>query len=439
MQWGFTLLIFVVGIMALLLSGMPVGLGFLTLNLIATYIFMHGTSGLIQMSVPLMSSIKSWSFLPIPLFILLGELLFRSGIAGRAINVTDIFLGRIPGRLGVIGVVSASLMGTFTGSSMATSSVLLSTLYPEMEKRGYKWPMSIGTCIGAGGLAMMIPPSTLAVLLATMGKVSIGQLLMAGFIPGLLMGFLYSCYIIIRSALQPSIAPPYPMQYMPLSQKLFLVVRDLVPIGMIIFLVSGVIFFGVATPAEAAATGVAGAIIVIALYKQLNLKTLKASFSSAVRIAVMLFTIVMGSVSFSYVLSFSGVNKALVHWAISLSVHPIMILIFFQFVLLIMGMFVETTSIIMITIPVFMPVIRALGFDPLWFLVLFMINMEMAESTPPFGVLLFVTKGALPNVPMKDIILAGLPFLACDAISTVMVMLFPKIALWLPSLMLKYR
>ncbi|MBA7531559.1 C4-dicarboxylate TRAP transporter large permease protein DctM [subsurface metagenome] len=439
MGWELTLLIFIVGILSLLLLGMPVALGFLTINLIGTYIFMGGTLGLSQMAIPIMSSIKSWSFLPIPLFILLGELLFRSGIAGRAINVTDIFFGRMPGRLGIVGVVSACLMGSFTGSSMATTSVLLSTLLPEMENRGYKTPMSLGPIIGAGGLAMMIPPSTLAVLLATLARASIGQLLMAGFIPGLLMGSLYLSYIIIRSWLQPSLAPAYSIQHMTLSKKLWLVVRDLVPIGLIVFLVSGVIFFGIATPSEAAATGTVGAIVVIALYKQLTLKTIKMALLRSAKISIMLFTIVMGSVSFSYVLSFSGVNKSLILWVTSLSVHPIIILFSLQFILFFMGMFIETTSIIMITIPMYMPIIQALGFNPLWFLVIFMINMEMAESTPPFGVLLFVVKGILPRTPMKDIMLSAVPFLVCDAIAIAMIMLFPKIALWLPSIMLLSR
>ena len=359
MGWELTLLIFIVGILSLLLLGMPVALGFLTINLIGTYIFMGGTLGLSQMAIPIMSSIKSWSFLPIPLFILLGELLFRSGIAGRAINVTDIFFGRMPGRLGIVGVVSGCLMGSFTGSSMATTSVLLSTLLPEMENRGYKTPMSLGPIIGAGGLAMMIPPSTLAVLLATLARASIGQTVIR--------------YRLFRK------------------------------------------------------------------YKQLTLKTIKMALLRSAKISIMLFTIVMGSVSFSYVLSFSGVNKSLILWVTSLSVHPIIILFSLQFILFFMGMFIETTSIIMITIPMYMPIIQALGFNPLWFLVIFMINMEMAESTPPFGVLLFVVKGILPRTPMKDIMLSAVPFLVCDAIAIAMIMLFPKIALWLPSIMLLSR
>jgi len=436
--WEIILLMFFLGLVLFILLGMPVALAFLTVTFAGTFI-LDGTLGLTQLAIPLMVSIRSWSFLPIPLFILLGELLFRSGIAGRAVNVIDMLFGRMPGRLGVISVVSATLMGTFTGSSMATSSVLLSTLYPEMEKRGYKTPMSVGPIIGAGGLARMIPPNTLSVVLATLASVSVGQLLMAAFIPGLLMALLYIVYIIIRCWLHPSIAPLYYRPRMALSKILWLFFRNLVPIGLIVFLVSGFIFFGIATPSESAAAGVVGAIFLLALYKQLNLKILKESFSQATKISIMLFTIIMGSVAFSYALSFSGVNKSLVEWVTSLSIHPLMILISFQLILLILGMFVETTSIIMITIPVFMPIIRGLGFDPVWFLVLFMINMEMAESTPPFGVLLFVTKGALPSIPMKDIILAGLPFLACDAIATIMVMIFPKITLWLPSIVLQFR
>ncbi len=435
MGWELVLLLFFGSLIVLLLLGMPVALAFLTVSMVGALAYWGGGVGVSQMSLSLVSSVRNWSLLPIPLFVLMGELLFQSGMASRSIDVVDMWLGRVPGRLAVVGVVSSALMGTFTGSSLACGSVLASTLVPEMDKRGYKKVMSIGPISGTGGLAMMIPPSGLAVFLATLAGVSVEKLLIGGIIPGLIMGSLYIGYIIVRSWLQPSVAPPYVVPPIPLSKRLWAVVVHLLPLALVVFLVTGVILFGIATPSEAAATGTLGGFLVTLLYRAITWEKVKAALVSTIKISAMLFTIMLGSVTFSQILSFSGATKAMVGWVTSLSIAPILIIIALQLVVFILGCFMEVNSIIMITIPIFMPIVRALGFNEIWFLLLYMMNCEMAESTPPFGVMLFLMKGMFPKVPMLEIIKSGLPYLATDAFAMALVMIFPQVALWLPSLM----
>lgn len=438
MNWAIYLLIIMTGLLVLLFFGMTIPLAFLTVNLVAVHFFM-GSKGMSQLPLYLMTSIKNWALLPIPFFILMGEILFSSGIAGLAISTVDLWLGKLPGRYGLLCVGSATLMGTFTGSSMATSAILVSSVLPEMEKRGYKAEMSIGPIIGAGGLAMMIPPSNLAIVVATLSAQSVGEVLIAIIIPGLLMGLMYTIYIIGRASLQPTIAPKYIYEEnnppFSLIEKLIFTIKNVVPLIIIIFSVTGVIFFGIATPSEAAATGVIGSIFVVCLYRKFEMKLLLRSVLNALKITVMLYSIILSSVTFSYILNFSGISKNLIQWVITLPMPPIMVIISMLLVLLIMGMFMEVNAIVMITIPLFFPIVKSLGFDQLWFLILYMILMEMAECTPPFGVLLYLVKGMLPHVSVGAIIKSVLPFVICDSISVTIIMLFPKIVYWLPNLM----
>lgn len=439
MSWEAYLLFIVCALLLLLFFGMTVPLAFLTVNVIAVYIF-FGPNGMGQLSLYLMNSIKKWTLLPIPLFVFMGEILFRSGIAARAINTVDLWFGKVPGRLGLVCVASATLMGTFTGSSMATSAVLTSTLLPEMEKRGYSIEMSIGPIIGAGGLALMIPPSNSAIITATLAGQPIGQVLIAIILPGILMGLMYSIYIVSRALINPDIAPKYEIDGtdlpVSLSEKLIITAKNVVPLAIIIFSVTGVIFFGITTPSEAAATGVLGSILVVFLYREFKIKIFFESLFNATKIAVMLYCIILSSVSFSYILNFSGISKNLGLWVTTLNLPPILIIISMILVVLIMGMFMETNAIKMITIPIFFPIVKLLGYNELWFLILFMICTEMSECTPPFGVLLFLVKGLLgERVSMSTVIRSAIPFVLCDSVSLILIMIFPKIVYFLPSLM----
>ncbi len=334
------------------------------------------------------------------------------------------------------GLTVPILFASLTGSSSGSTALLGSVLVPEMEKRGYKKPMSLGPILGSGGLAIMIPPSGLAILLAAIAEISIGKLLMAIIMPGLLMAAFYATYIIFRCKLQPYIAPAYEIASISLSQKLIATARCILPVGIVLFAVTGVIFLGIATPSEAAATGTLGSLILAALYGKLNWTMFKKATMGTISITVMIFMIMVGAKIFSQILVFSGATIGLVEFATGLPVAPIVLIIVMQIVIMIMGMFLSVSAIIMICAPVFMPIVLTMGFNPVWFGTIFLLNIEMAMTTPPYGTSLFVMKSvAPPDTTMGDVVRAALPFIYCDAVAIALIIAFPGIALWLPGLM----
>jgi tripartite ATP-independent transporter DctM subunit len=371
------------------------------------------------------------------MFVLLGEMMFQSGMGSRILDVLDQWLGRLPGRLALMSVGWSAMFSTMTGNMIATAAMLGKMLIPEMERRGYKKPMSIGPIMGAGGLAMIIPPSGLAVLLGALGDVSIGRLLIGGIIPGLLIAAFYATYIIVRCWLQSSIAPPYEVITPTLAQKIVATIRYVIPLGLIIFLVLGIMFLGIATPTEAAVSGAIGSFILSAFYRKLNWNVVTNSLIGTLEITVMVLMIIVGAMTFTQILAFSGATQGLTRFVVELPLSPFAIIVCMQIALLFLGAFMDIVAIMMITVPLYIPIVKALGFDTVWFGLIMLINIEMAMTTPPFGMLLFVTKGvAPPDTKMIDIYKAGFPFLLCDATAMGLIMAFPNLALWLPNQMI---
>ena len=430
------LLLILGSLIFMMATGMPVAFSFLLINVVGVFLFWGGEIGLRQLILSIFESVTSFTLLPIPLFILMGEVMFLSEMAPRMIDTLDKWLGRLPGRLGLLAVGGGTLFATMSGASMASCAMLGSVLTPEMEKRGYKKPMSLGPILGSGGLAIMIPPSALGVLLGVIGEISIGKILIAIIVPGILMAVLYAIYVIGRCYLQPSIAPTYEVTPTPLSEKLIATVRYILPLGFIVFLVTGVIFLGIATPSEAAATGALGCFILADAYGRLNWGVVKKSVVGTLRITVMTLIILVGAKAFAQILAYTQASRGLVEFTVGLPLAPIFVIIVMQIVVLILGMFMSAVAIMMITLPMFMPVVLSLGFDPVWFAVIFLLNIEMATTTPPFGMSLFVMKGvAPPDTTMGDIYRAGLPFLGCDVIVMALLIAFPVLTMWLLGLM----
>jgi len=423
------------GFMIMLATGMPIAFSFLLVCVAMVYFLWGGDTGIRTLVTSISAHMTRFVILPLPLFILMGEVIFHSGIAPNMIDTLDKWLGRLPGRLGLLAVASGTLLATLTGASMGSTAILGSLLTPEMEERGYKKSMSLGPILGSGGLAIMIPPSGLAVFLGAIGMISIGNILIAIVLPGLLMAALYTAYIILRCKFQPAIAPPYVVALPPLSDRLLATVKYILPIGFIIFLVIGVILLGIATPSEAAATGALGTFLLAAAYRRLSWEVIKKSVMGAFQLTVLVFTILMGAYAFAQVLAFSGAGKGLANFIIGLPLDPIFIFIGIQLFALLMGMFITPTGVMTIIVPIFMPVINALGFNPVWFAVTLLLNVEMATTSPPFGSGLYVMKGvAPPGTTMGDCYRAALPFLGCDLIAMVLIIAFPSVALWLPSI-----
>jgi tripartite ATP-independent transporter DctM subunit len=435
MEWQLLLLLILGGMVLLMATGMPIVISLFTIVIIGAYMLYGGMVGLEQLILSIYTTLTSFTLLPIPLFVLMGELMVHSGIAVNVIDVLGKWMGRIPGRLSLLTVAAGTIMSTLTGSSMASVAILGAVLVPEMESRGYHKHMVLGPILGSGGLAMMIPPSAMAIILCSIGQISIGATLMAIIIPGLLMALFYATYIIVVCLINPSLAPSYDVAKVPLREKVVGLAIYVLPTGIIIFLVIGLILLGVATPSESAASGTIGMVALILAYGRMNWDVIKKSILGTLTVTGMAFAIIAAANTFSQILSFSGATQGLTEFATRLPLPPIALVITMQVVILIMGAFMDPVAILMITLPIFVPFILSLGFSDIWFAAIVLLNIEMAMTTPPFGLCLFVMKGVTKEeISMMDIYLSALPFLMCDAAVMGLMLAFPEIALWLPKL-----
>jgi tripartite ATP-independent transporter DctM subunit len=371
----------------------------------------------------------------VPLFLLMGELLFRSGIAARLMDVLDAWLGRVPGRLSLMAVGGGTLFATLAGSGAATTALLGRILVPDMMKRGYKQPMTLGPVMGSGGLAVMLPPSALGVILAATADISVGAFLMSIIVPGLLMALSYAIYVVLRCYLQPDLAPAYVAEKSALKQRLRDTVVYVFPLATIVFVVTGLIFLGIATPTESAGLGALAALILARVYGRLDWPMLRECLESTMRTSIMVLMILSGASAFSQLLAFTGASAGLVDVATSTSLSPVMIVISMQVVLLLLGTFMESLAMILLTVPIYFPIIEALSLSPIWFGAIMLLNMEMAAISPPFGFGLFVMKAVAPQgTTMMDVYKASVPFLILNAIVMLIMIFFPSVVLWLPSL-----
>ncbi len=435
MEWYEALAILLGSIVFLMAIGMPVALAFLAANIIGGWIFMGGERGVSALLNNGWGALTSFALVPIPLFLLMGEVFFQTGLGGRMFNAIDKLLGKVPGRLSYVTVLGGTGFSTLSGSSMGSTALLGTLMVPEMNARGYKSHMSIGPILGTGGLAIIIPPSALAVLLATLAQIDVGALLIAGIIPGLILAGLYVLTIWIQTRRDPLAAPAYEVEPMAASEKASLFLKDVVPqIGLMVVIVI-LMINGFFTPSEAAAFGALGVFILAALYRCLSWKVVKASVWGALRVTLMAYLIVFGSATFSQLLAFSGASRGLISWATGFELEPVFMLMVMFGVLLLLGMFMEQISIMLLTVPIFFPLAISIGFDPIWFGLVMLLSLEISFTTPPFGLLLFVMKGvAPPGTTMKEIYLAAIPFIFCSLLVVVLLVMFPALATWLPSL-----
>jgi tripartite ATP-independent transporter DctM subunit len=436
MDWPLYMLFFFGGLSILLLIGMPVAFAFMLVNVIGVYLFWGGSIGLSQLILSIDSSINTFVLVPVPMFILMGTIMFHSGVAFKMIDVLDGWMGRIAGRLSLLAIGAGALLATLTGVAMGSVAMLGSTLAPEMKKRGYSKSMTFGPILASGSLAIMIPPSALGVILASLGKFSVGKLLIGIILPGLLLAVSYAVYIVIRCTLNPSLAPAYDVKPTPFTTRVVDLFKYVLPLISVIVVVIGSIFFGVATPTEAAAVGTLCCGLLAFAYGKLDWEVTKKAVSAATSITVMVLIILTGSAAFSQILAFIGVTAGITNLAMGLDVHPIVVLIMMQLVLFFLGMFLEQTSILLVTIPVFMPIVIAFGWDPVWFGAIMLLNLELATLSPPFGLCLFVMKGiAPPDTTIVDIYKAALPYVGINILIMALMVIFPDIVLLLPNMM----
>lgn len=430
-----------------MVMGFPVAFTFLLTNIIGTCVFVirdySSVSAFINEALLKLPQIvdnapqliTSFTLSPIPMFILMGSLFFHTGIALRVFDALDKLLGRIPGRLCFLTIAGGSLFSTLTGSTMANTAMLGSLLVPEMQRRGYNKRMSMGPILGTGGLAMIIPPSSLGVLLASIAGVDVGALLIAGLLPGFLLAGLYTGMVTLQLIIDPDGAPSYDVEPTSAREKIRQVLVNILPMGLVVFLVIGFIVLGWATPSESASFGVVGVFVLAAAFGVLTWKAITTSLVGSIRVVGMVFFILMNSTVFSQLLSLSGASRGLVQWATAFDVPPLAILTCMFLVLILLGMFMDPVSMMLITVPIFYPIATQLGYDPVWFSLIVLIALEMSATTPPFGLLLFIMMGMVKGTTLGQVAGAAAPYLLCDLILVIILIIAPGIALYLPSLM----
>jgi len=435
MAWYVILAILTAGICSLMLSGVPVAFAFLGANIIGALFFFGGLNGVQQVLVNGVSSVTVFTFLPIPLFLIMGEMFFRTGLALRVFDALDTVMGRIPGRLSYLTVGGGAMFSTLTGSSMANTAMLGSLLLPEMRRRGYKPYMAMGPILGTGGLAMIIPPSGLAVLLGSIANIDIAALLIAGLIPGFILATLYAGMIAFQLYLDPGAAPAYDVQSTTIGQKLLALAVNILPMCFVIFAVIGSILLGIATPSEAAAFGVAAVMLLALAFRCLTWKAVFEAFRGALRVSGLVFLIIVGSSTFSQILAYSGATGGMVAFVTQAQVDPMVMLLIMFATILVLGTMIDATSIMLLSVPIFIPIASALQFDLVWFGIILLLAIEMSGTTPPFGMLLFVMLGvAPPGTTLGQVARAAAPFLLCDFVLLGLLIAFPMLALYLPRL-----
>jgi len=435
MLWWHMLLLMFAALAFLMASGMPIFVAFGILNVALFYFFAGGEGALQAVALSSYGSVATFAFTALPMFIVMGEVILHSGLAKLAIDAIGKWLGRMPGRLAVLAVLGGTVFGAASGSSMASAATLGTILIPEMRRHGYDKGLAVGCIATCGALDVLIPPSALGVIFAGISRISVGDILIGSLIPGLILAVLVFGYIVVLCTLKPHLAPAYDVARISWAERLRSLVHIL-PLVTLILLVLGSMFMGWATPTESAAMGALGAFVVAALYGRLTREAIRKSVLAAVEVTGLALLIITSATAFSQILAHTGAAAGLSRFATGLPVSPWFILIGMQIVMLIMGLFIDEVSIMLITIPIFFPVVRALGFDPVWFAIVSMVNMEIGVISPPFGLVLFVLKGVCPpDITLGDIFRGVMPFIVVNLVALAIVMIFPPLATWLPGLM----
>ncbi|HJY77433.1 MAG TPA: TRAP transporter large permease subunit [Burkholderiales bacterium] len=434
MAWYWVALILFGSALGLILLGIPVAIGFFITNVIAAVMFMGGGPGIQQIINNGFGAMTNFALVPIPMFLLMGELFYHTGLATRCFNAADKLLGNVRGRLAYVTLIGGTAYAGPAGSSMGACALLGRLMVPEMMKRGYSKYLSLGPIMGVGGLAVIIPPSALTVLLATLGRTDVGDLLVAGVIPGLVLALMYGVLIWLWTVVDPDAAPPYAKAPVSRREKIRLFFVDVVPMIVIIVFSVLIMVTGWSTPTEAAALGAVSVIVLAACYGDLSWRAFVKSMDGTLRVTVMAFLVILGSATFAQVLAFTGASSGLMNWAIGFDLTPLGMLLVMIGVIIFLGSFMDPLSKMLLTAPIFFPLAKTLGFDLTWFGLIMLLALEIGYTTPPFGLLLFVMKGVSPpGTTMRDIYLAGMPFIACVMVLIGLIIVFPPLAIWLPS------
>ncbi len=423
--------IFLAVLFFLLGSGVWVGLSLLGVALVGMELFTSRPSG-DAMATTIWSASSSWTLTALPLFIWMGEILFRTRLSEDLFKGLSPWLGGLPGRLLHVNVAGCALFAAISGSSAATVATVGKMSIPELRRRGYPESMIIGTLAGAGTLGLLIPPSIILIVYGVTVNESIAGLFMAGVFPGILLALLFMAYIVLRALARPEAMPPRD-----LASSFLQKVRDsfsLVPVILLILAVLGSIYTGIATATEAAVLGVVGALVISLFQKSLTKDSFIESLMGATRTSCMIALILAGADFLSLAMGFTGLPRNLAAWIGSLELTPLALIAALTVFYIILGCFLDGISAVVLTMAVVEPMVRQAGIDMLWFGIFLVIVVEMAQITPPVGFNLFVLQG-MTHHEIPFIARAALPMFAIMVLAVVLVVAFPEIATWLPAQM----
>jgi tripartite ATP-independent transporter DctM subunit len=434
MSWEIALFGGVAAVLVLLLLGFPVFVVFLVLNLAGVYLF-FGSSGSTLLANSIYATATFSSLPAVPLFIIMGEVLFRCGAMDALFRSLDELIGRIRGRQYVLSLIASAIIGALSGAAMAVAGLLGRTLLPAMLKRGYDKKLTLGTILGGASLDPIIPPSSLAVLIAALAEVSTSGMLIGGIVPGFMLMGIFIGYTLVRVSLNPALAPDARIE---LAQNApprpwHVSVASILPCAVVFFLVMGFIMLGIATPTESAATGVAGALIAAAIYRGLSWNIVAQSLRSAIVVTSLLLVVMSAAAMFSQLMAFSGSTQMIADLIKDLPLAPPVMLFLMMALPFILFMFLDQLALMMVLVPIYQPMIKHYGFDPLWFWTMFLMNVTAGGLSPPFGYTLFALKSAAENISLEEIYSSAWPFLWLLVLGIVLVALFPQTVLYLPS------
>ncbi|MFG6586947.1 TRAP transporter large permease subunit [Sulfitobacter sp. MOLA879] len=433
MESSFVLIGMFASLIALMLSG--AGLAFVLggIAFLATAT-LWGPSALIVTVLNTFETMTSEALMAIPLYVLMAAILQKSRIIDDLYTAMETWFGGVSGGLAIGTVVICTIMAAMTGVVGAAVAAMGILALPSMLSRGYHPPLALGAICAGGTLGILIPPSVVTIVYAITAQISIGQMFIAGIIPGLVLALGYCSYIWVRVTLNPELAPkPVDEAIIPLSQKVASL-RHLILPALVILSVLGSIYAGIATPTEAAAVGVLGALLSAIFSGRLQLSSLNAAATDTLRVTAMILWITLGAKAFISVFVATGGADSVLSFVESLNSSRYVVLLAMLLVLIFLGLFLDEIGIILLCVPVFVPIIKTLGFDPLWFGVLFMVTAQMAYITPPFGYTLFYLKGVLPDeIGIGQVYRGVIPFFLIQVVVLILFVVFPEIVTWLPE------
>lgn len=396
-----------------------------------------GPQGLYVVAVQTFGVISKEVFVSVPLFIFMGNLLQRSGVADALYEMMYRWSGRLPGGLAIGTIVVCTLVAAMSGVAGAAAVSLGLFALPSMLDRGYSRPLAMGCIMGGATLAILIPPSVTMVIFGTFSLMSIGQFFIAGVMPGIMIAIMFIIYLIVACIRNPKIAPPLPPDRRASWKEKFASLTAILPALLVIASVLGSIFTGAATPTEAAGCGVGGTLVVAAIYRQLNWKMVRESCFRTVRVTSMVMYIIIGASIFAAVYQRLGASQLIRGLLVGQELSPMLIMAGILMLILIMGMFMDSVAIIILLVPIVCPMVVDLGFKLLHFATLFIVALMVGYLSPPFGLCLFYMRGvAPPEVSTGEIYLAVIPYIVILIIALAILTVFPDITLWLPRLMM---